>query len=81
MPEYTIEDARDEAFDIIEDFLENEENHFETGQKAADTLVKIVMAQHIMPMDEPQAQEFVKQYLTEHADIIDLSQVPKTPDA
>lgn len=68
---YGMEEARAEAFDLLEDFLDGK--HFATGQDAHDLALEALMEGHMMPLDKAQAAEWVKQYFEEHLDMVDLS--------
>lgn len=77
MAEYTMDDAREEAFDLIENYVEQTKNHFATGDAACNELADMLLEQHIMPMERVTAYNFAVEYIKEHADVVDLSQTPQ----
>jgi hypothetical protein len=71
MGDYNLENAKDEAFDLLEDFLDG--NHFETGQKAFEASIKMLQSEHLMPLDDGQAREWAFEYFSKHVSLFDLS--------
>lgn len=73
MAEYTIEEAREEAYDLMEDYLENTNNHFATGDACCRTLAEVLQELHMMPLSDTEAYNLAVAYIKEHADMVDLS--------
>lgn len=67
---YSLHDAFEDAFDLIEGFIENGPNQFGSVEEMKTHYAAMILVQHIMPMDAEMARLMVDKYFQDHADFV-----------